>query len=409
MKPISLIRGALAALIVTASGSHVIAQQKSSDPRPKLPTVRCLAFSPDGKSLAVAYANTNVLAIWDVASSQQIYAVRKKSAVQSLAYSPSGECIAIATGNVVQLLDPATGELRLELKGHQKAVRSLSFYFDGKQLATGSSDQTIKLWDCTTGEAVRTFSEVKSPVLCITVSSDGKWLAADFDRDANQQQDQTIKLWNLNDTDQSAPIAEIPTGDGHVPQITLSPDGRLLAIPSYSGTTTLITVPAAQQYLKFVDGSSYCAAFSPDGTWLALVTQEKPVDLLNINPHPTAADAAKIAPLIDQFQDDDYAKRQLASQQLASMATLAIPQLRASLDSNSPEVRIRCRRLVQQYNRQEFATKLTGHEIQPTWVAFSPDSKLLASGDYRGIVKIWNVTTGAEVATLEPQPIPSVN
>ena len=46
--------------------------------------------------------------------------------------------------------------------------------------------------------------------------------------------------------------------------------------------------------------------------------------------------------------------------------------------------------------------KLAGHESQPTWVAFSPDGQLLASGDSRGIVKLWNVAQAKEVATLKP-------
>ena len=62
----------------------------------------------------------------------------------------------------------------------------------------------------------------------------------------------------------------------------------------------------------------------------------------------------------------------------------------------------RCRHLIQRIQNSEFAVKLAGHESQPTWVAFSPDGQLLASGDSRGIVKLWNVAQAKEVATLKP-------
>src|SRR5262249_41479185 len=136
--------------------------------------------------------------------------------------------------------------------------------------------------------------------------------------------------------------------------------------------------------------------------WLALATQYKEVDLIPIGQSPNEDQRRRITALIEQFQDDDYAKREAASKELEPLSAVALPQLRAAQESPSAEVRIRCRRLIQRFQNTEFAVKLAGHESQPTWVAFSPSGQLLASGDSQGIVKIWNVSEAKEVATLKP-------
>ena len=74
----------------------------------------------------------------------------------------------------------------------------------------------------------------------------------------------------------------------------------------------------------------------------------------------------------------------------------------ANLESPSAEVRIRCRSLIDRLANADFGVKLVGHAMQTHWVTFSPDSKTLASGDWDGVVKLWNVAEAKEIATLEP-------
>jgi WD40 repeat protein len=74
--------------------------------------------------------------------------VANLSSIVCLAYAPDGR--SLATGHedrVVRLWDPETGTLLRALEGHQSAVRSLGFAPDGRELASGSSDATIVLWD----------------------------------------------------------------------------------------------------------------------------------------------------------------------------------------------------------------------------------------------------------------------
>jgi WD40 repeat protein len=78
------------------------------------------------------------------------------------------------------------------LKGHTGDVGSVAFSPDGKFLASGSRDYTIKLWDVATGSLVRTLEGHASGVLSVAFSPDGRLLASGSG-------DWTIKLWDISD------------------------------------------------------------------------------------------------------------------------------------------------------------------------------------------------------------------
>jgi WD40 repeat protein len=76
------------------------------------------------------------------------------------------------------------------LQGHRDWVRSVAFSPDGERLASGSSDNTVKLWDIRNGECLNTFQGHTNPVLSVAFSLDGKILAS-------SSSDETIKFWDL--------------------------------------------------------------------------------------------------------------------------------------------------------------------------------------------------------------------
>ncbi len=108
------------------------------------PWLLSVAFSPDGKTLAVASWERGTR-LWDVAAGKEAGAVDGHS---TAAFSPDGKTLALG-GKVwsVKLWDVATRKDRSALEWHRAQVSCVAFSPDGKMLASASRDRTFKLWD----------------------------------------------------------------------------------------------------------------------------------------------------------------------------------------------------------------------------------------------------------------------
>ncbi|AFZ07218.1 WD-40 repeat-containing protein [Oscillatoria nigro-viridis PCC 7112] len=339
-------------------------------------SVRSVAFSPDGKTLASA-SSDKTIKLWNVETQKPIATFTWHSySVDSIAFSPDGQTLASASSdNTIKLWNVETQKPSATLTGHSNQVRSVAFSPDGKTLASASSDNTIKLWNVETQKPIATLTGHSNQVLSVAFSPHGKTLAsASFDN--------TIKLWHL---ESQKPITTLTGHSNSVLSVAFSPVGaslpsrigKTLASASFDNTIKLWRLHSQTELITLTGHSNqvYSVAFSPDGKTLASASGDNTIKLWHLESQKP------IATLTGHSN---------------SVLSVAFSPDGQTLASGSSDNTIQLWHL----ESQTEVTTLTGHSNPVYSIAFSPDGKTLASASFDNTIKLWNVETQKPIATL---------
>ena len=272
--------------------------------------------------------------------------------------------------------------------GHTQVIYSVSISQDGKILASGSGDRTIKLWDLATGKEIQTFQHHES-VISVRISPDAKTLISVGER--------TIKKWDLDKKDE---IFTFQRNLESIIRVSVSPDSKTLAYSSVnSKTITLVDIEE-----NSVSPDSKTLAYSSvNSKTITLVDIEENKEIFMtghddaVNNVDISSDGkilvsssfyniVKLWDLETNTQIETLTIETLTKDNFFTITSVNISFDRKTVATGRADGRI----TFWNVNTKKEIITIQGHQKEVSSVNFSPDGKRLASGDTDGNIKLWS-------------------
>ena len=314
--------------------------------------------------------------------------------------------VGFESGEIITL-NGTTGSQTAILSGHTDNVKTLTFSLDGKLLASGSDDKTIKLWDVQTGGVIKTFCGHTDWVRSVSIS-------ADYTIIASGSNDKTICLWDI----QTGGCHHVIRQEGEVGCVSFSPihsqylisasgnmvqqwdiDGHQIG-PSYSGYYATFSSDSTQLALcqrknvlvrNFSSGVAVAklhipystfSCFSPDGRLLAVAAGNTVYiwDITGSDPH-----------LAETYVEHTYNVTSIAFSSTSALITSSLDRSVKFWQIGTP-----------------LADAIVGHP-KPTPLASAPIKSItlhtkdgiFISSDSNGVVRTWDISTGLCKTSLQ--------
>ncbi len=249
--------------------------QKLAVLNPNSGKVRGLAWSPDGKTLAVGTAATGTAQLWSVITGQPLSALQGATGqVYQMAWSPDGQLLAAGVDDhTVRIWDTQNRNLVQTLQGTDMVIFGVAWSPHGDRLAAGNSDGTVQIWERSTWHKSSTWNDpaTSGPFIggrfhkaayTVAWSPDGHLLAA-------TRYDGYVRVWDAS----SGKLLRLLTSSNQPNAVSWSPDGHVLASASDDGTVQLWDSSSFKNIRTLnahpEDGWAFAIPWSPAGRLLA--------------------------------------------------------------------------------------------------------------------------------------------
>ena len=257
-------------LLHESDGSKIVARLTGEAPR-----IESLTFSSDGKYLADcggAPSEFGLVQIWEVNARKLSHAWQiTGDSLYGISIAPDEKSVAFGGADkVVHRLNIADGKEMLDFKAHADWVLGTLFTLDGKQLVSASRDHAMKLIDLESGRFVDDINNPLEACLCIARNPKAEQIIYGGDLG-------NARIYKISDN-QGRTSGRIDTNlirafekqAGPVTAVAWSPDGENVAIGSV-GLVQVYSVKAGNRILSLsgMQGPIYAIAFKPDGSTIA--------------------------------------------------------------------------------------------------------------------------------------------
>ncbi|CAG7851219.1 WD repeat-containing protein tag-125 [Serendipita indica DSM 11827] len=291
-----------------------------------------------------------------------------KGGIYALAISSDGSRIASGSSdNTIRVWDADTGQpLGEQIQGHKSSVTAIAFSPDNLRIVSGSNDNTLRLWDADTGQGLG------EPLRGHVNSVNAVAFYPDSSRIISGSSDNTIRLW---DAESGQPVGVPLLGHGGaICALALSPDGSRIVSGSDDQTMRLWDAGTGQPLgspLRGHEDSVLAVAFSPDGSQIISGSADETVRLW---------DAETGFSLEEPLRGHE-----------GWINTVSFSLDGSQIISGSEDTTIR---LWEAETGELLGQPLQGHKDSVFAVTISPERSRIVSGSGDGTIRLWDLVTG---------------
>ena len=325
--------------------------------------------TPPGTSLAASHAS---------GGSRPLASIRPAPFTPGRAATPSsrGEAQSFSSAGVTA---PPTGTVFCLFEGHKGEVNDLTWFPDGSQIASASSDKTVQIWNTGTGTAVRVYQDATKNAMTVSWSPDGARIAAGYAGDKRDPETlQIVRVANGEKLFSYASTAGFlnAQADKTIYALAWSPDGARLACGGGEYRVDIWDARSWKQQVTYKGHNStvYALAWSPDGRQVASTGSD---DAVHIWDALTGRNAATFFKHSSEVSSVVWSPN---GQRIVSASHDKTAQVWNAVTGTS-------------------LTIYRGHSDRIQTAAWSPDGTRIATGGRDGKVQVWDASKGTTLYT----------